>query len=260
MNNFSFDDLNEKTVIVTGGAQGIGRAIVEQFARVGAKVIIADISPTATETAETITAQGGGPVQAIPTDVTDLAQVQQLTQTVLAQFGAIDILVNNAGWDRFNLFLETTPDFWDKVIAINYKGVLNTCYAVLPHMVERQQGAIVNLASDAGRGGSLGEAVYAGCKAGIIAFSKTIAREHARDTIRVNVVSPGLSQTGLYEAMQTSDFGSKVMTAIAKSVPLGHRPGLPIEIAPAVLFLASDAAQYITGQVLSVSGGLTMVD
>ena len=250
-----------KGVIVTGGAQGIGRAIATDCAQAGAEVVIADLQQeTAQITAQEISQASGQKVIAIRTDVTDLDSVRQMAEQALEQLGQIDVLVNNAGWDRFIPFLKTTPEFWQKIIDLNYKGVLNTCYSILPHMVERKAGSIVNIASDAGRGGSMGESIYAGCKAGVIAFSKTLAREHARDNIRVNVVAPGITQTALYDDIVTTDFGEKVMTAIEKSVPLGRRAGRPEEISPAVVFLASDAAGYITGQVLSVNGGLTMVD
>ena len=259
MNRF---DLNDKTVIVTGGAQGIGRAIVHEFAQSGANVVIADLqAEVAQTTAEAIQQDTGQQIVAIQTDVTDLSSVQAMVEASLAEFGKIDVLVNNVGWDRFMFFLDTTPDYWEKVIRINYQGVLNLCYTVLPHMIETKSGSIVNIASDAGRGGSMGESIYAGCKAAVIAFSKTIAREYARNNIRVNVVSPGITNTAFYQAMhEESDFGAKVMSAIEKSVPLGRRPGEPTEISPAVVFLASDAASYVTGQVLSVSGGLTMID
>ncbi len=255
-------DLSGKVVIVTGGAQGIGRAIVNDFAQSGADVVIADIQmEAAQQTANDISQATGQKVIAVRTDVTDLESVQQMADQVLDQFGQIDVLVNNAGWDRFIPFIETTPEFWEKVISINYRSVLNLCYAVLPYMVEAKSGSIVNIASDAGRGGSMGESIYAGCKAAVIAFSKTIAREHARDNIRVNVVSPGITKTGLYDTITDgSDFGAKVMGAIEKTIPIGRRPADPSEVSPAVLFLASNAASYITGQVLSVSGGLTMVD
>ena len=254
-------EMSGKVVVVTGGASGIGRAIVTDFARLGATVIILDMNEAAAqETAVSLHQQTGSEVTAVYADVTDLAGVQTAVDQIIATHQRIDILVNNAGWDRFVLFMDTTPDFWDKVIAINYKGVLNLCYAVLPHMINQRGGSIVNIASDAGRGGSMGESVYAGCKAGVIAFSKTIAREHARDNIRVNLVAPGVTNTPIFNAFHETSMGSKVADAIVKSVPLGRRAAEPNEISPAVLFLASDAASYITGQVLSVSGGLTMVD
>jgi 2-hydroxycyclohexanecarboxyl-CoA dehydrogenase len=255
------NDMNEITTIVTGGAQGIGRAIVHAFAQAGSTVVIADINDAAAkETAKTTSQATGQEVVAVETDVANLTSVQAMAERVKGRFGRIDVLVNNAGWDKFSLFLDTTPALWDKLIAINYYGVLNTCYAVLPYMVAEKSGAIVNIASDAGRGGSMGEAVYAGCKGAIIAFSKTIAREHGRDNIRVNVVAPGITNTAILQSFYETEMGGKVIDAIARSIPLGRRPGEPEEIAPAVLFLASSEARYITGQVLSVSGGLTMVD
>jgi 2-hydroxycyclohexanecarboxyl-CoA dehydrogenase len=257
----SLINLSGKVVIVTGGANGIGKAIAADSAAAGATVVIADVQLEAAQAAAAeISQTSGQSVIAIRTDVTDLDSVQQMTKQVLAQLGHIDVLVNNAGWDKFGPFLKTTPDFWNKIIDLNYKGVLNTCYAILPHMVEQKSGSIVNIASDAGRGGSMGESIYAGCKAGVIAFSKTLAREHARDNIRVNCVSPGVTRTALYADMLETDFGKKVSMAIERSIPLGRRAGQPDEISPAVVFLASDAARYITGQVLSVNGGLTMVD
>lgn len=257
----SLIDMRGKVVIVTGGARGIGKAIVSDFARVGASVVIADLLvEEARETAQEVSEATGQRVVSIATDITDMGQIEALKGQTLAAFGQIDVLVNNAGWDRFMPFLKSTPEFWDRVIDINYRGLLNMCYVMLPHMVERKTGVIINMASDAGRGGSFGESVYAGCKAGIIAFSKTLAREHARDRIRVNVVAPGITNTALYDIMADTPLGERMMTAIAKSVPLGRRAGYPEEISPTVVFLASDAAGYITGQVLSVNGGLTMLD
>lgn len=254
-------DMDDRIVIVTGGASGIGKAIVNDFAEARATVVIADVNQEAgEETAAAIAAATGQEVVALQTDVTDLENVRRTAEQAVERFGRIDVLVNNAGWDKFSLFLKSTPELWDKIIDINFRGMLNCCYAVLPHMVEQKAGVIVNLASDAGRAGSMGESVYAGCKGAIIAFSKTIAREHARDNIRVNVVAPGITETALLDSFSETEFGDKVIKSIARSIPLGQRPGYPDEISPAVLFLASEGARYITGQVLSVSGGLTMVD
>jgi 2-hydroxycyclohexanecarboxyl-CoA dehydrogenase len=254
-------DLTGKLVIVTGGAQGIGRAIVAACAGAGADVVIADIQmAVAEQTAQQVATATGQRVIAISADVTHLDSIQQMAGQAIARWGRIDVLINNAGWDQFHFFLQTTPDFWDKVININYKSVLNTCYTVLPQMVAQKSGVIINMASDAGRVGSMGEAVYSGCKGAVIAFSKTLAREHARDNIRVNVIAPGITETALLQSLRETETGEKVVTAVAKSIPLGRRAGEAEEISPAVAFLASDAARYITGQVLSVNGGLTMVD
>jgi 2-hydroxycyclohexanecarboxyl-CoA dehydrogenase len=222
-------------------------------------VVIADLrADLAEQSASVITRDTGMPVVAHKTDVTNLAEVQDTIERVLQTFGTIDVLINNAGWDELKPFLQTTPDFWQKIIAINYTSVLNTCYAVLPHMVARKAGSVVSISSDAGRVGSMGEAVYAGTKAAIIAFSRTLAREHARDNIRFNVVCPGPTQTPLVEEMQQQEFGSRVLGRVEQYVPL-RRLGKPEDIAPMVVFFASDAAGFITGQVISVSGGLTMV-
>lgn len=247
-------DLKGKSAIVTGGAMGIGSAIVDYFVKAGASVLIADIN---SESAEKTARELGSNVLAHKTDITDLNSVNDAVKKAIDSFGKIDILVNNAGWDEIKFFLQTTPEFWDKVIAINYNGVLNTTYAVLPHMIEKKNGAIVNISSDAGRVGSSGESVYSGAKAGVIAFSKTIAREHARDNIRVNVVCPGPTETPLFENLKKDETGAKILSSMDKFIPL-RRLGKPKDLAPAVAFLASDEALFITGQVLSVSGGLTM--
>jgi 2-hydroxycyclohexanecarboxyl-CoA dehydrogenase len=252
-------DMQGKVTLVTGGARGIGRGIVMALAGAGASVAIADLrADLAEQTASEVARDTGMYVMAVKTDVTNLVEVQETIERALHTFEKIDVLINNAGWDELKPFLQTTPDFWEKIIAINYRSVLNTCYAVLPHMVARKAGAVVSISSDAGRVGSMGEAVYAGTKAAIIAFSRTLAREHARDNIRVNVVCPGPTQTPLVEEMQQQEFGSRVLGRIEQYVPL-RRLGKPEDIAPMVVFLASDAAGFITGQVISVSGGLTMV-
>lgn len=228
--------LKGKTAIVTGGAAGIGAAIVRRFEDEGARVVVFDIN------SET------------KVDITDYAAVRQAVDAA----GPVDILVNNAGWDMFRPFLKTDPAFWQKIISINLLGAMNVLHCVLPGMVERGGGKVVTIASDAGRVGSSGEAPYSACKGGLIALTKTLAREHARNNIQLNVVCPGLTETGMLEQfMQGAGDPGKLREAYRRAVPMG-RLGKPEDIPGAVLFFASDDAAFITGQVLSVSGGLTM--
>ncbi len=244
-----------KVAIVTGAAQGIGRAIATRLAEEGAKVAIADIQETvASETARQ-PATSGAQALAIKLDVTSLDSAAAAVHEVERAFGGIDILVNNAGWDKLEPFIESTPETWDKIIAINFRGVLHCCKAVTPKMQARGGGKIVSISSDAGRVGSMGEAVYSGCKGAIIAFSKTLARELARNKINVNVVCPGPTETALLHGVM--DKQPKVLEAMKRGIPM-RRLGQPEDLAGAVAFLASADADYVTGQVLSVSGGLTM--
>ncbi|MBS4026400.1 MAG: SDR family oxidoreductase [Clostridia bacterium] len=245
-----------KVAFITGAASGIGKAIATLLASQGATVAIADINlENAQKTAEEISAQGGKAV-AVLTDVTSSASVKAAVADVLAKEGQIDILINNAGWDRVVPFINSDEDLWDKVIAINFKGTLNCAKAVIDHMVERGCGKIVNIASEAGRAGSSGEAVYSGTKGGVIAFTKALARELSRNNINVNCVAPGLVDTPLLDSINAEH--PKLMGAVLKAIPLG-RLGQPEDIAKAVVFMASDDADYITGQTLSVGGGLTMI-
>jgi 2-hydroxycyclohexanecarboxyl-CoA dehydrogenase len=251
----SITRLKDKVAIVTGSAQGIGRAIAMRLASEGAKVAIADLDfEGAGRTAEEIKKAGGNAL-AVKLDVSRLQDALDAAERVERELGPIDILVNNAGWDKLEPFLESTPETWDKVIAINYRGVLNCCKAVAPRMQQRKHGKIVSISSDAGRVGSTGEAVYAGCKAAIIGFSKTIAREFARYGINVNVVCPGPTQTALLKTAMAGREG--VLDAMAKGIPF-RRLGQPEDLAGAVAFFASSDSDYATGQVLSISGGLTM--
>ena len=250
--------LHGKTALVTGGGRGIGRAIALALAREGAQVAVLDIlADNAAAVAREIEAMGVKAL-ALPADLTKRAQVERAVADALAQFGQIDILVNNAGWDRMEMFLDSEEETWDKIIAINFKGILYVCKAALPSMVARGQGKVISIASDAGRAGSTGEAVYAGTKGAIIAFSKTLAREMARHKITVNVVCPGLTETPLLQGIrEQSPKTEKVIEAVTRAIPLG-RVGQPEDVAGAVVYLASPAADFVTGQTISVSGGLTM--
>ena len=250
--------LQNKTVIVTGGGGGIGGATCRRFGEAGSRVAVFDINlESAAKTAADIT-QAGGVAQAFRCDITDHEGVKAAVAAAEAALGPISVLVNNAGWDIFRLFKDTTPDDWQKLIAINLTGALNMHHAVLPGMLERRHGRIVNIASDAARVGSSGEAVYAACKAGLVGFSKTIAREHARHGITVNVVCPGATNTALFaDYKRGAGNPEKLEEAFRRATPMG-RIGEPEDLPGAILFFASDDAAYVTGQVLSVSGGLTM--
>lgn len=247
--------LQDKVVIVTGGARGLGFGIGEACAREGAQVILADLQgDAAMQAAKRITEQGWTAI-GMSCDVTEWTVVEAMVQSVHEQYGKVDVFVNNAGWDRVKPFLEMDVSEWDPVIRINLYGTLHGAKAVLPLMVSQKSGVIINIASDAGRVGSSGEAVYSATKGGIIAFTKTLAREMARYGIRVNCVSPGPANTPLLEEIGKGH--AKLVDSLTRAIPL-RRLAQPSDIAHAVVYLASDEASYVTGQTLSVSGGLTM--
>ncbi len=216
--------LENQIVVVTGGGGGIGGATCRHFAKLGAKVAVFDINlDTANKVVKDIESQGGQ-AQAFKCDITDRASVDNAVQGVTTQMGTIDVLVNNAGWDVFKPFIKTSPDDWNKLIAINLVGPLHMHHAVLPGMVERRKGRIINIASDAARVGSSGEAVYAACKGGLVSLSKTLAREHARHGITVNVVCPGPTETALFEDYkQGAGNPEKLVEAFTRSIPLGRK-------------------------------------
>jgi 2-hydroxycyclohexanecarboxyl-CoA dehydrogenase len=245
--------VSTRVALVTGGARGIGRAIALELAAAGCAVAVGDLL---VDEAEAVAAEIGRNAIAVPLDITDGAAVAAAVASIGERLGPVDIAVNNAGWDELRPFLETDEPFWDRVIDINYKGCLRVTKAVLPGMTERSWGRLVNIASDAGRVGSSLESVYAGAKGGVIAFTKTVAREVARSGVTANCVCPGPTRTPLLEGM-AGEGGDRFVDALTRAVPM-RRLGEPEDIAAAVAFLASERAGYVTGQTLSVSGGLTM--
>lgn len=250
--------LSGKNVIVTGGGGAIGGAICRRFAEYGCRVGVFDKNLEAANKVAGEIAKAGGRAFVSGADIADYAAVARAIGQFESEMGPTDILVNNAGWDRFVNFIDTTPELWDQLIAINLRGPLNMSHVVLKGMATRGHGRIVNIASDAGRVGSSQEAVYSACKGGIIAFTKTVAREMARKGITLNSVCPGPTDTPLLAAVAGDDErGQKVRAALIDAIPM-KRVGQPDDIPGAVCFLASDDAAFITGQTISVSGGLTM--
>lgn len=250
--------MSERVAMVTGGARGIGREICLALARDGRRVAVADLRAEAADETAQLIRDAGGVGLGVAMDITDSDSVHQGILQIADELGPIEILVNCAGWDELKPFLDSDEDFWDRIIDINYKGMLRTTHTCLPSMIEAGWGRIVNIGSDAGRVGSSLEAVYSGAKGGVIAFTKTIAREMARKGITANTVCPGPTDTPLLgEIVDASDGGDKVIGAMARAVPM-KRVGQPHEVASAVAYFASEDAGFITGQTLSVSGGLTM--
>jgi 2-hydroxycyclohexanecarboxyl-CoA dehydrogenase len=254
--------LKDKGVVITGGASNIGRALTLGFAQEGARVLIADVDE---KQAEAVAAEGSGITQ-MRTDVTDPESVQATIDHAVETLGAIDVLVNCAGWTVDRLFMEKPRAEWEREIAIDMWGFINATRAVLDHMIEREQGRIVSIASDAGRIGEWREAVYSGTKAGVIAMSKAIAKEVGKHNITLNVVCPGFTpgtpeasgEHSVWQNEQGAQFDEDTLKKVARSYPL-RRLGTPEDIVGPVLLLASDRASYITGQTLSVSGGYTMI-
>ena len=247
--------LDGKNVIVTGGGGAIGGAICRRFAGYGASVGVFDKNLDGANKVTDEIRKEGGKAFASGVDIADYDAVGKAIAQFEKDAGPTDVLVNNAGWDRFANFVDTTPELWDQLIAINLRGPLNMSHFVLKGMVARNQGRIVNIASDAGRVGSSQEAVYSACKGGIIAFTKTLARELARKGVTLNVVCPGPTDTPLFDNFRAAS--PTIGDALARAIPL-RRLGVPDDYAGMIAFLLSDDAAYITGQTISVSGGLTM--
>jgi 2-hydroxycyclohexanecarboxyl-CoA dehydrogenase len=250
--------LKSKVAIVTGAGSGIGRAIALRLAEEEMKVAVVDLSPDAAHATVELVAKAGGTAAAEICDISDTAAVVKAVANIEERLGPVTTLVNNAGWDTPTSFLKTTPEFWSKVIAINYFGPINVTHSVVNLMVKRNGGRVIFIASDAGRVGSSGEVVYSGCKGATIAFSKALAREVARNHVTLNCVCPGPTNTPAMDAfVGTGEQGQKIRDAMVRGVPLG-RIGEPGDYPGLVAFLASDDAAFITGQTISVSGGLTM--
>jgi 2-hydroxycyclohexanecarboxyl-CoA dehydrogenase len=247
-------DMQGQAVIVTGGASGIGKAVAFLLAREGARILIGDVDEAGGDAAAAEGAAEGLAVDYLRLDLTDKLSIDDFVAAVDQRVGCVDGLVNGAGWDQIQPFLENPPEMWDRVIAVNLMGAVRLTRGVLPPMVAAATGKIVNISSDAGRVGSMGETVYAAAKGGLIAFTKSLARELARYRINVNCVCPGPTDTPLFQRQP-----ERMKEALIRAIPF-RRIAQPIEIAQAVMFFLSDRSDYITGQVLSVSGGLTMAD
>lgn len=245
--------LDGKTAVVTGAASGIGKAAAFELARAGARVILADINEQGGAAAQGEAKAAGLPTEYLRVDITDAASIDQFAKQALQRTGRVDILVNAAGWGKTQPFIENTPEFWDRVMNINLMGPIRLTQRLLPPMFEARGGKIINVASDAGRVGSLGETVYSASKGGLIAFTKSLAREGARYNVNVNCVCPGPTDTPLWQAVP-----EKFREAFTRAIPF-RRVGTPQEVADAIFFFASPRSDYVTGQVMSVSGGLTMV-
>jgi len=244
--------LKDKVALVTGSGRGIGKEIAMALARAGAHIVLVDVDETTlAETAKEITATGVQ-VLTVKTDISSFTETEKLLDQAVAKFGKVDILINNAGITRDNLLLRMREEEWDKVLAINLKGTFNCTRAVARHMLKQRSGKIVNIASIIGLGGNAGQANYAASKAGVIAFTKSAAKEFASRNINVNAIAPGFIQTAMTDSLK-----EEVRKAMQERIPLG-RLGTPHDVANAVLFLVSEEANYITGQTLVVDGGMVM--
>lgn len=250
--------LTDKVALVTGAGGGIGAAICKRLAEEGCHVALFDRDADAARAAGKELQALGRRISTHVVDITDYHGVSDAVASISADQGGVDILVNNAGFDRFANFLDTEPELWDAIIDVNLRGTLNMHHVVLPGMRDRGWGRVVNIASDAARVGSSMEAVYSACKGGIVSFTKSVARELARSGVRLNVVCPGPTDTPLLaQFLEGGEDGAKIVKALERAVPM-KRIGRPEDIPGIVAFLVSDDAEYITGQVISVSGGLTM--
>ncbi|MFJ8067158.1 SDR family NAD(P)-dependent oxidoreductase [Psychrobacillus sp. NPDC096426] len=248
--------MTNKVAFITGAGRGIGRQIALTLAAKNITTIVSDVNDANANETVSLIEQAGGEAIAVYCDVTKLSSVEEAVQEAVSKLGRIDILVNNAGWDKIEPFLKSEPSTWEAILNINLLGQIHTCKTILPLMIENGYGKIVNISSDSGRVGSSGEAVYSAAKGGVIAFTKTLAREMARHKINVNSIAPGPADTPLFK--EIGEYNAGIAEALIKAIPF-RRLAQPEDIANAVAFLSSEEANYITGQVLSVNGGLAMV-
>lgn len=245
-----------RVAFITGAGRGMGREIALTFSKKGYAVVVTDVNEDNANETVKLVQDSGGDAFAVLCDVTKLENVEAAVEKVKAHYGKIDVLVNNAGWDKIEPFLKSEPSTWETIIGINLMGQIHTCKAILPLMIDNGYGKVINIASDSGRVGSSGEAVYSAAKGGVISLTKTLAREMARHQINVNVIAPGPADTPLFK--EIGEYNKGITEALVKAIPF-RRLAQPSDIANAVAFLASDEAEYITGQTLSVNGGLAMV-
>lgn len=247
--------MSQRVAFITGAGRGIGREIARKLSSNSMKVVVSDVNLANAEETVSIIREAGGEAIAVYCDVTKLESVEEAVASVVLQYGRIDVLVNNAGWDKIELFLKSKPETWKTIMDINLMGQIHTCKTILPLMIENGSGKVINIASDSGRVGSSGEAVYSAAKGGVIAFTKTLAREMARYKLNINCIAPGPADTPLFE--EIGSYNEGIAAALERAIPF-RRLAAPSDIAGAVAFFASEEANYITGQTLSVNGGLTM--